>query len=383
MVCAPAVTVKFAVWYGLYGAGGVTRPPGRRLTSTSISWSASGITGAGRPGTRGCTCRRAGRRIGSCSRCPGGRRPGCRRGALGLPEVNVLPLLLIPAAPENCQDEPLGGMKGIRGQLRHLETAVAESVHHAAAGQAGGDARSQQLAAFEALEIQPTTNNRSPCLSTRLRCEDTASFSRIDRNIALSPNKELRTDARPNPSHAAGMSPRVRDILDLARLAQSQAGEKSIWICRSGIRLEGCFASSSRGGTIFAGLLGEGPVPGLVPAASALPRPPSLNRRRREHDQIRPACQVILYLTGTLCGQEVARKPGTSATSQRQVRIFRRFKEQKAVQSPPGSKKTLLVSHAVSTTSGRSGRDRPTPRADRDRTRRASASRRWPPSAGC
>ena len=29
-------------------------------------------------------------------------------GALGLPEVKLLPLLAMPAAPENCQDEPVG-----------------------------------------------------------------------------------------------------------------------------------------------------------------------------------------------------------------------------------------------------------------------------------
>ena len=50
-------------------------------------------------------------------------------GALGLPEVKPLPLLLTPAPAGNCQGEPLGAYwKRIRGQCRRLEAAVADRV---------------------------------------------------------------------------------------------------------------------------------------------------------------------------------------------------------------------------------------------------------------
>ena len=50
-------------------------------------------------------------------------------GALGLPEVMVLPLLLTPAPAENCQGEPVGSelvLPCVQG--RGLEAAVAEGV---------------------------------------------------------------------------------------------------------------------------------------------------------------------------------------------------------------------------------------------------------------
>ena len=50
-------------------------------------------------------------------------------GALGLPALKALPLLLTPADPENCQDELLGTYrKCLRRQSRRLETAVADGV---------------------------------------------------------------------------------------------------------------------------------------------------------------------------------------------------------------------------------------------------------------
>ena len=86
----------------------------------------------------------------------------------------------VAAHPGRCGELPRRAagrvLEGVRGQLRHLETAVADGAERAAAGQAGGDARRQQLAAFEAFEIQPPRSRTTPCLSTSFRAESTRQF---------------------------------------------------------------------------------------------------------------------------------------------------------------------------------------------------------------